>query len=404
MGVSSELYTVSRITKLLKETVESRFPELRLEGELSNFKSAASGHWYFALKDEGAIIQGVMFRGDNRRVSFRPKDGDQIEVVGRVTVYEKQGRYQIVCREMKSAGLGALLAKVEELKRRLNREGLFAPERKREIPALPRSVGVITSPTGAAIRDILNVLRRRNAGVRVVVVPAPVQGAEAPAKLAAQLRRADRLGLADVLILGRGGGSLEDLLAFSEEEVVRAVAACETPIISAVGHEIDEALTDFAADLRAPTPSAAAELVSGNIEELRKEVLAHGRTISHGFVAKYRHARTVMDRFNTRELVHAFRAIMQPAYQRLDDAKEELRRRMESRIVETRRRLELASARLEGANPYDILARGYAIVRDRKSGAVLPHSDAARNAAVLRLQMRDGELDARVDEEEEKDG
>lgn len=399
MEAASTLYTVSELTNILKGTLENAFPSVRLEGEVSNFKIAASGHWYFSLKDEGAIIQAVMFRGDNSRVGFTPRDGDQIEVVGRVTIYAKQGRYQIVCRAMRSAGLGALLARLEERKRRLAAEGLFDDDRKLPIPALPRSVGVVTSPTGAAIRDILNVLRRRNAGVRVIVFPSAVQGSDAPGQLAAQIARADRLGLVEVIIVGRGGGSLEDLLAFSEEEVVRAVAACETPIISAVGHEVDDALTDLAADLRAPTPSAAAELVSGNIEELRRQVLSQGRAIVHAFLAKYRHAKSLMERFSSRELSYAFRSILQPAYQRLDDAKEELLRNMQERLSRGRRRLELAGARIEGANPYEILGRGYAIVRSRGSGAVLPDTEGVRHAGELTIQMRDGSVDAEVAEE-----
>ncbi|MFW6250465.1 MAG: exodeoxyribonuclease VII large subunit [Alkalispirochaetaceae bacterium] len=394
------LYTVTELTSLLKATLEESFPLVRLEGELSNFKIAGSGHWYFSLRDESAIIQGVMFRGDNRGVEFAPRDGDKVEVIGPVTVYPRQGRYQILCRSMRSAGLGALLARLEERKRRLAAEGLFEEERKVPIPSLPRTVGVITSPTGAAIRDILNVLHRRNAGIRVILFPAAVQGREAPRELAAQVRRADRLGLVDVLILGRGGGSLEDLLAFSEEEVVRAVAECKTPIISAVGHEVDQALTDLAADRRAPTPSAAAELVTANIEELRRRVLSHGRAIVHAFTAKHRQVRALLDRFSSRELGYAFRAIIQPAYQRLDDAKEELLRTMDERLAEGRRRLELAEARIAGANPYDILRRGYAIVRSRAEGRVLPETGAVRRAQELTIQMRDGSIDARVTEEQ----
>ncbi len=393
------LYTVTELTSLLKGTLERAFPLVRLEGELSNFKIAASGHWYFSLKDEGAIIQGVMFRGDNQRVEFTPRDGDKVEITGPVTVYERQGRYQVLCRSMRSAGLGALLARLEERKRRLAAEGLFDEGRKVPIPALPRTVGVVTSKTGAAIRDILNVLHRRNAGIRVIVFPSAVQGKDAPGQLAAQIRRADRLGLVDVLIVGRGGGSLEDLLAFSEEEVVRAVAECKTPIISAVGHEVDDALTDFAADRRAPTPSAAAELVTGNIEELRRRVLSHGQAIVHAFTAQYRHVRTVLQRFSSREFGYAFRAIIQPAYQRLDDAKEELLRSMQERLSGGRRRLELARARIDGANPYEILGRGYAIVRSRKEGTVLPETGAARAAEELTIQMRDGSVDAKVEKE-----
>ncbi len=402
METGTDLLTVSELTARLKESIEARFPTVRLEGEISNFKRAESGHWYFSLKDAHALLNAVMFRGDNGRVEFLPRDGDQVEVTGSITIYEKQGRYQIVCRSMRSAGLGAILARLEELKVRLASQGLFDPERKVPIPALPRRVGVITSPTGAAIRDILNVLGRRNAGIRVIVFPAPVQGSEAPRRLAAQVRRADRLKLVDVLIIGRGGGSLEDLLAFSSEEVVRAVAECETPIISAVGHEIDHALTDLAADHRSPTPSAAAQEVTANIEDLRRRVHTLGEIIVHSFVGRYRHARTVMERFTARELGYAFRSILQPAYQRLDDATEGLLRTMRERLSESRRRLDLARTGVEGADPYSILNRGYAIIREREGGGVLTDSDAIRLAGRVTVQMKDGQTPLRTEERDEE--
>ncbi|MDR2662034.1 MAG: exodeoxyribonuclease VII large subunit, partial [Treponema sp.] len=257
-GESPQKYTVSELTGLIQANLENAFPQVLVEGELSNCRPSSTGHLYFSLKDPGAKIDGVMFKNRLAFLGFEPRDGMLLRVRGRISVYPQRGNYQLVCEDMELAGAGNILAMLENRKRALAAEGLFDPERKKPIPRFPETVGVVSSPTGAAVQDILNILKRRAEGIRVIILPAPVQGVDAAPIIARRIEQANRWNLAEVLIVGRGGGSLEDLLPFSEEAVVRAVAESEIPVISAVGHEIDNALSDLAADLRAPTPSAAA--------------------------------------------------------------------------------------------------------------------------------------------------
>ena len=262
------VYSIQEITGIIKSLFEQNFSSLRIAGEISNCRPSSTGHLYFTLKDEKAALQAVMFKGRTWTLGFEPKDGLKVIVSGSLSVYEQRGSYQIIVETMELAGEGAILKMLEERKQKLAREGLFDRDRKRPLPFFPLRIAVITSPTGAALRDILTVLSRRNRRVSVTVLPAPVQGAEAAPVLVRQLETANRYKLGELIIIGRGGGSLEDLLPFSDEAVVRAVAASEIPVISAVGHEIDWALTDFAADVRAPTPSAAAELAVPVLDEI----------------------------------------------------------------------------------------------------------------------------------------
>lgn len=258
----SQPYTISRLNLEAQGLLEGNFPLIWLQGELSNLARPRSGHWYFSLKDERAQVNAAMFRNRNALLRFQPRDGQQVLVRARVTLYVPRGGFQLVVEHMEEAGEGALRARFEALKAQLEAEGLFAAERKRPLPSWPRQIGVITSPSGAAIRDILHVLRRRCPSIPVLVYPALVQGSEAPSHLRQALALAVRRDECDVLVIGRGGGSLEDLWAFNDEALVRALAACPIPVVSAVGHEVDVSLSDFAADVRAPTPSAAAELIS----------------------------------------------------------------------------------------------------------------------------------------------
>lgn len=354
--------SVSELTAAIKGLLESGIPRVWMEGEISNFRPASSGHWYFTLKDDDAMIAAVLFRGSQGRVSFRPEDGMKVTVRGSLDVYAKRGSYQVICDSMEQAGRGQLLLTLEERKRRLAAEGLFDPAYKQPLPAFPKRVVVITSPTGAAIRDILQVLRRRAAGLDVVVLPAPVQGAEAAPALAIQLARAQRYHLGDVIIIGRGGGSLEDLLPFSEELLVRAVAACTIPVISAVGHEIDTSLCDLAADLRAPTPSAAAELVVQSRSELRHRVVSAGQLCIQAWKAQLRQARQTIRPFTAAELERGFRIFVQPRMQALDDARLGLANGMERLLTDRRHRLDKAARNLEALSPRAVLERGYAVV------------------------------------------
>ena len=287
-----KIYGVSELTRRIKIILENRVGEVWLEGELSNVRRPSSGHYYFTIKDEQAQIGGVLFRGSQRGLRFTPADGLQVRVFGEVTVYERGGNYQVIVRRMEESGLGALQVRFEELKKRLQAEGLFDEERKKPIPLLPQHVGVVTSATGAALRDILSVMGRRFPNLHITIAPVRVQGEEAAEEIAAAIELMNRKGGFDVLIVSRGGGSLEDLWCFNEEIVARAIAASGIPVVSAVGHEIDFTISDFVADLRAPTPSAAAELVVGRKEELEERIqalsLRLGRALRQG-AAEYRH-------------------------------------------------------------------------------------------------------------------
>jgi exodeoxyribonuclease VII large subunit len=262
-----DVYSVSRLNREVRVLLERGFASLWLEAEISNFSRPSSGHWYFSLKDASAQVRCAMFRQRNMLCPFTARDGQKVLVRARVGLYEPRGEYQLIVDHMEDAGLGALKRQFEELSARLSSEGLFAPERKRPLPALPKRIGVITSPTGAAIRDILHVLERRFPAVAVLIYPVAVQGAQAAAEILDALRLAGRRAECDVLILARGGGSLEDLWAFNDEELARAIVASPIPVISGIGHEIDFTIADFAADVRAPTPSAAAELVVPDADE-----------------------------------------------------------------------------------------------------------------------------------------
>ncbi|HXI02337.1 MAG TPA: exodeoxyribonuclease VII large subunit, partial [Candidatus Saccharimonadales bacterium] len=271
-GSRARPLTVSDLNALAREMLEARFSSIYIAGEISNFKAHGSGHWYFSLKDSRAQISAAMFRFANRNVRFRPADGMKVLVRGSVGLYEPRGQYQIVAETMEPVGLGELQAAYEQLREKLRAEGLFDEARKRPLPPLPRCIGVVTSPTGAAIRDIIRVLERRGADLRVVIAPCRVQGPEAAAEIAAAIRLLGTQPEVEVIIAGRGGGSLEDLWPFNEEIVARAIVASPLPVVSAVGHEIDYTIADFAADRRAATPSAAAEMVVRSREELAARV------------------------------------------------------------------------------------------------------------------------------------
>jgi exodeoxyribonuclease VII large subunit len=274
-----DVYSVSRLNREARGALEQRFATLWIEGELSNFSRPASGHWYFTLKDEGAQVRCAMFRNRNQLVRATPRDGQQVLLRARVSLYEGRGEFQLVVDHLEDAGAGLLQRRFEELKQRLAAEGLFDAARKRPLPALPRRIGVITSPTGAALRDILHVLARRFPQVPVLLYPVPVQGDGAAAEIAAMLRLASQRAEVDVLILARGGGSLEDLWAFNEEAVARAIADCRLPVISGVGHETDFTIADFVADVRAPTPSAAAETAVPDRAEWLRDLAARAQRL-----------------------------------------------------------------------------------------------------------------------------
>jgi len=362
------MLTVSRLNALLRDLVEDNFVQVLVEGEISNFSTPVSGHWYFSLKDADAQLRVAMFRAQNRLVRFAPHNGMQVVCSGRVTLYTQRGELQLVVDSLEPKGVGGLQLAFEQLKAKLAAEGLFAEERKRPLPAFPRTVGVVTSATGAAIHDIINVLRRRGAGVKILLCPVKVQGEGAAAEIAAGIGLLNLQGEADVLIVGRGGGSLEDLWAFNEEVVARAVHASRIPVISAVGHEIDFSIADFVADLRAATPSAAAELVAKS----RLELEGHIDHLTLRLLGQMR-GRLDLCRERVDGLLRRLRSprqILTMNRQHLHELERRLQAAMERRLRDCKLQVGSWSDRLHDLSPLQILSRGYAIVTDAQGGLV----------------------------------
>ncbi len=389
---------IAEITALVKELIETSFPALTVEGEISNYRPSSSGHLYFTLKDETSALSAVMFKGKSRTLGFTPKDGMLVHATGTLSVYEARGTYQIVIDKMDLAGSGDILRIIEERKRRLASEGLFDPDRKRSLPSMPSRVAVVTSPTGAAVRDIVQIIRRRNPGIDVTVLPAAVQGAEAAESIARQIEIANLHRLGDIIIVGRGGGSLEDLLPFSEEVVVRAIAASEIPIVSAVGHEIDWSLSDFAADLRAPTPSAAAELVCPQRSDVAYRVDSAIEILRTSIASRVDRVRLMLGQFAPESLELRFRRIEQPFLLRFDDAKEALLDALSIRVREVRHRVEILTEKLEGSNPTAIFERGYSMVRDGETRSIITSAEQTQAGRAIEIILAKGRLEARVEE------
>ena len=387
-------FSVSELTAYIKTSLEACFQSIIIEGEISNFKPSSSGHYYFTLKDEGASISAVLFKGKARYLDFIPKDGMTVRVKGSISVYAQRGAYQIVVDTMEQAGTGDILKAIEELKRKLAAEGLFDQRKKRPLPRFPRTIGVITSPNGAALQDILNITQRRNNSISIVILPCIVQGNDAPPTIIRQIEAANKFDIADVLIVGRGGGSLEDLLPFSDEGVVRAVAASRIPIVSAVGHEIDTALSDYAADLRAPTPSAAAELVTPLKEDTYEFLQNSTAEMYELLMNRIAHGRLLLQSFSLEAMELHLRKMLSPLVQRFDSARDTLCGEMKSRIAEAQNRLVLAEHKLESANPQKILDRGFAIVRDKKTGKIIRNAEEVSANTVLAIRLAKGSVEA----------
>ena len=389
-------FTVSELTEQIRTCLEGSFSYVCVEGELSNCRLASSGHLYFSLKDFNAKIDAVMFRNKLKSLTFEPKDGMLLRVRGALSVYAPRGTYSIVCEEMEIAGAGEILAILEKRKQKLAAQGLFDAERKKPLPRFPAVVGVVSSPTGAAVRDILNILARRAAGIKVIILPAPVQGDEAASLIAARIRQANHWRIADVLIVGRGGGSLEDLLSFSDEEVVRAVAESKIPVVSAVGHEIDWALCDYAADLRAPTPSAAAELVSESRAAITDTIKSMKENFKNVIQTRIERARLLLKPFDLRDLEYRFRAILQPRLIRLDDAKDALVKAIADRKENLRGRIALASAVIEATSPLAAMERGFSVVTN-SNGAIVRNSAKVKKGERLFIRPLKGKINAIVE-------
>jgi len=415
--------SVGELAFALKRVVEGEFGHVRLRGEISGYKRVASGHAYLALKDESAVIDGVIWKGQASRLAFQPQDGIEVIATGKLTTYPGRSKYQIVIDRMELAGAGALMALLDKLRARLAGEGLFDGSAKKPLPFLPRVIGVVTSPTGAVIRDILHRLEDR-CPTHVLVWPVKVQGEGAAAEVAAAVRGFDALApdgpvpRPDLVIVARGGGSIEDLWAFNEEAVVRAVADCSIPLISAVGHETDTSLCDHAADLRAPTPTAAAEIAVPVLADLRLTIDAHRQRTER---CARRHVERGRERLTTlARLMPRREALLAPQRQKADDLGQRLDRALERRVTTARGGLDRSGGALRPAllerqwqrgrdrldavwklagslNPQRVLERGYARVEARTTGDTLGTASAARAAAALRVVFRDGAVDVRVE-------
>ena len=398
--------TVSQLTNSIRIALESRFAAVWVEGEISNFKAHSSGHWYFTLKDENAQLRAKCFRSANTRIRFRPTDGLHVRARGKLSLYAPRGEYELVVEALDPVGAGALQIAFEQLRDRLRAEGLFAKELKRPLPVFPRRVGIVTSPTGAAIRDILNVISRRTRTVHVLFSPARVQGDLAGPQIAHAIRfinlyheRALREGrtadLVDVLIVGRGGGSTEDLWAFNTEEVARAIRKSAIPVISAVGHESDFTIADFVADFRAATPSAAAEIVAAREDQLCSALEHMGRQLVRLTRFKIVDLRS---RVQEQALSHAFDEVksrLASARRRFESASSACDAAIDAKIQEGRERLGLAAASLDALSPLGVLQRGYAIAQDA-SGKLVRDAASVNVGDEVNVRLARGRLNTRV--------
>ncbi len=396
MLFSNEPLSVSELTAHIKSLIEAdeELSSVRVSGEIGNLSRPASGHLYFTLKDAGAQVKCVMWKSSALRMRYNPRSGDAVVVRGRISVYERDGAYQLYVDAMTPSGTGDLYAEFERLKQALEAEGLFEQSRKRPLPQFPRVLGVVTSPTGAAFQDILNVLSRRYPLVKVVLAPTLVQGDEAPPQIVQAIAALNRMPECDVILVARGGGSMEELWAFNDERVVRAVVASRIPVVSGVGHEIDFTLVDFAADVRAATPSAAAEMITPDIAVLRQDIDA--------LVAELQ--RRLLDRIGTERVRvdHLLRVLktlsplsqLQRARERVGDLRGRLHMALSSRIELQREQLRGLQGRLDAVSPLSTLARGYAIVRRRRDGALVRLRADVRPAEALRIRVSDGEFNA----------
>jgi exodeoxyribonuclease VII large subunit len=440
---SPTILTVSQLTHAIKHCLESSFPHVWLQGEVSNFKAQTSGHFYFSLKDQTSQIAAVMFRAEASQLKLIPKDGAQVIIRGELNLYPQSGKYQIVVRELRHLGLGELLAKLEELKAKLHAKGWFRQELKQSLPKFPKTIGVVTSPTGAVIQDIVNVLSRRFPGFHLILNPVKVQGEGAAAEIARAIDQFNIYRLADVLIVGRGGGSIEDLWAFNEEIVAEAIYRSQIPVISAVGHETDVCLSDFVADARAPTPSAAAALAVPDKNQLLHSLDQLHHRLHHLLLQRIRYDRQKLLGIQRHPYLSSPYGILASWMQRLDDLREtftatiqqklqtqhlkldslkrqlytlsptariaqyrkhlvSLQRQLDQqwqRLTERRReRLENVILNLNSIDPKNLLQKGYAILFDEKSNSVITSIDAVQREQEIKMLLGDGEIFSKVKE------
>ena len=390
--------TVTDLNKYIKNKIDGdeMLNNVLVKGEISNFKNHYTGHMYFTLKDESSLIKCVMFKSYTTHLSFMPKDGMKVMVLGSVAVFERDGIYQIYAKAMKEDGLGSLYTAYEELKKKLEQEGLFAESHKKKIPFMPKTIGVLTSNTGAVIRDIINVSTRRNPGVHIRLYPVPVQGPGAAEKIAEGIKFMNENKLADVLIIGRGGGSLEDLWPFNEEIVARAIYDSELPIISAVGHETDFTIADFVADLRAPTPSAAAELAVANIEDVRETLKLYNNRYKVALKKKIELMRLSYEKCMARPAYKNPTQKINEQYMVIDMKVKALQNSMMLKLKEAKTSFVKETAKLDSLSPLKTLTRGYSIVTEQ-DGKIIKSVNDLNSGEKVNLRLSDGQKTATID-------
>ncbi|MBI9098249.1 MAG: exodeoxyribonuclease VII large subunit [Spirochaetaceae bacterium] len=396
-GNENHCYSVSEVTASIKMLLESRFPQILMEGEISNYRPSSAGHCYFSLKDNHSIIQAVIFRGDVSKLPFKPGNGMKVRATGRISVYPQRGNYQIICSSLEESGKGNILEILEERKQGLAAEGLFSSKYKKEIPQFPETLVVITSPTGAALRDILQVLKRRKSPVHIRILPCAVQGDNASVQIVKMIEAANKHKLGDLILLSRGGGSIEDLLPFSEENVVRAISSSYIPVITGIGHEIDFSLSDFVADLRAATPSAAAELVCESSEETLKTIEKFINEMEMTIHSRINLIREKMKTFSHREISLHLKRYLDPLILHLDDIKGSMQREMLNGLSSKKHAIELVKKEMEGNSPLEILKKGYSHVSDIH-GLSVTDSGTLKKGDHLNIRFASGKAKTLVEE------
>lgn len=394
--MTKNVYTVGQVNAYIKNMFTQDFMMNRIyvKGEVSNCKYHTSGHIYFTLKDETGALNAVLFAGNRKGLAFDMRNGDNVIALGSISVYERDGKYQLYAREILLDGAGLLYQRFEALKRELEEMGMFAPEYKQPIPQYINTLGIVTAPTGAAIRDIQNITHRRNPYVQTILYPALVQGEGAPASIVNGIQALERLGV-DVMIVGRGGGSMEDLWAFNEEIVARAIFECSVPVISAVGHETDTTISDYVADLRAPTPSAAAELAVYDVRQLQGQLLTMRMELNRRLGEKLQYCREKLLQFERSVKLLSPASRLNDRRQTAADLAERLELVMQQRLTASRHELELYAGKLEAMSPARKLSQGYAFVAD-KSGRGIQDVDNLRQGDILNIHMMNGRVKAQV--------
>lgn len=388
-----DVYSVSQVNKLIKALVEGerRFANIQVRGEISNFKRYSSGHCYFTLKDAGGVLKAVMFKTAARTLRFEPQNGDTVITAGRISVYERDGVYQLYTDLMIPEGTGDLMLAFEQLKQKLLNEGLFDESRKKQLPVNPKTVGIITSPSGAAVRDLITVSRRRNKGIKLLLYPVRVQGKEAPAEIAHAIEFMNRNKMADVLIVGRGGGSIEELWAFNEEQTVRAVAASEIPVVSAVGHETDFTLTDFAADKRAATPSQAAEIVVADANAYLNSVAELEKRLKNTVLKRLALSETTLKRLQNSWALSNPQRMLEGRMQRFDFASVRLEQVFNAALTQKQHSCGVLAAKLDALSPLTVLARGYSVTENTDGKIIRSIADVRWGDEIV-TQVGDGNV------------